>query len=138
MPEFQMDTLGNVAVIWTDLDALTRGYITAMFWTNSGDEGSELNDSHGFESLAAETLCGIIQDCAAFKEANAENLRAAYSLLMGYDEARAGEDYWLTRNGHGVGFWDRGLGAVGDALTEACQNQTREVYVGDDGLIYLT
>jgi hypothetical protein len=30
-----------------------------------------------------------------------------------------GHDFWLTRNGHGAGFWDRGLGALGDRLTDA-------------------
>jgi hypothetical protein len=28
-----------------------------------------------------------------------------------------GYDFWLTRNGHGAGFWDRGLGERGDWLT---------------------
>ena len=29
-----------------------------------------------------------------------------------------GHDLALTRNGHGAGFWDRGLGEAGDVLTE--------------------
>lgn len=29
-----------------------------------------------------------------------------------------GHDFILTRNGHGAGFWDRGLGEIGDRLTE--------------------
>lgn len=29
-----------------------------------------------------------------------------------------GHDFWLTRNGHGAGFWDRGLGELGDWLTK--------------------
>lgn len=29
-----------------------------------------------------------------------------------------GHDFILTRNGHGVGFWDRGLGNTGDTLTK--------------------
>lgn len=28
-----------------------------------------------------------------------------------------GHDFILTRNGHGTGFWDRGLGEIGDQLT---------------------
>lgn len=27
----------------------------------------------------------------------------------------------LTANGHGAGFWDRGLGIAGDQLTTACE-----------------
>lgn len=30
-------------------------------------------------------------------------------------------DFVLTRNGHGTGFWDRGLGAVGLRLTDAAK-----------------
>jgi hypothetical protein len=33
-------------------------------------------------------------------------------------EHRAGHDFWLTRQGHGTGFWDRGLGDLGGRLTE--------------------
>lgn len=29
-----------------------------------------------------------------------------------------GHDFILTRNGHGTGFWDRGLGEIGDTLTK--------------------
>lgn len=32
---------------------------------------------------------------------------------------RCGHDLILTANGHGAGFWGRGLGAAGDVLTEA-------------------
>jgi hypothetical protein len=42
-------------------------------------------------------------------------------------EARAGHDFWLTRRGHGTGFWDRGLGKLGDRLSEAAK-----VYGDDD------
>ena len=30
-----------------------------------------------------------------------------------------GHDFWLTSQGHGAGFWDRGLGEVGDTLTDS-------------------
>ena len=49
----------------------------------------------------------------------------------------AGHDFALTRNGHGAGFWDRGLGAIGDMLTSECKpygshNVTLEVDENDD------
>lgn len=34
------------------------------------------------------------------------------------DAAQAGHDFWLTRNGHGAGFWD-GDWEDGDELTQA-------------------
>jgi hypothetical protein len=55
-----------------------------------------------------------------------------------YEAIQAGRDFWFTRNHHGVGFWDRGLGPTGDSLS-AVSHRFREtdVYRGDDGLIYL-
>jgi hypothetical protein len=51
---------------------------------------------------------------------------------------QAGYDFWLTRNGHGAGFWD------GDWPEPAATYLTKEskkfgtanLYLGDDGLIY--
>lgn len=31
---------------------------------------------------------------------------------------QVGHDFWLTREGHGTGFWDRGNGAMGDRLAD--------------------
>lgn len=48
-----------------------------------------------------------------------------------------GHDFYMTRNGHGVGFWDRGLGELGDWLTRMSDPfGEASLYVGDDGLIY--
>lgn len=48
-----------------------------------------------------------------------------------------GYDFYLTRNGHGAGFWDRGLGELGDWLTGIAKPYgAASVYVGDDGSLY--
>lgn len=50
-----------------------------------------------------------------------------------------GHDLWLTRNGHGVGFWDRGLGELGSDLTLAANRMGEAwVYCGEDGLAYVS
>lgn len=41
--------------------------------------------------------------------------------LYDIDYEQAGHDFWLTRCGHGSGFWNRGLGKQGDQLTELCK-----------------
>jgi len=54
-------------------------------------------------------------------------------------EMAAGRDYWFTRNHHGVGFWDRGLGEIGDKLTEKAHNDPSvDLYRGDDEQIYIS
>lgn len=40
-------------------------------------------------------------------------------LAVAGDGEQNGNDFWYTRNGHGVGFWDRGYEQTGDRLTEA-------------------
>lgn len=38
----------------------------------------------------------------------------------GHLEAAIGHDLYLTSAGHGVGFWDRDLGELGDKLSAIC------------------
>lgn len=165
MPEFILDHgTQETAKAFRALDSFTQGYIEAMFFTDEEqlceESGREMpavivnmatmetrfvgGDSPGFGDLAPETLSRIIADCERFQTANAALLEQACSIKGDhtYDETRAGHDFWYTRNGHGCGFWDRGLGEAGDKLTAACGHGTDfrglYSYVGDDGLIYLS
>jgi len=158
MPRSILDTFGVVSVdtrvsegrapgtshpvvitAWRDLDSFTQGYVEAMFFTSTGDDGEAF--AEGFADLAPETLARIIADCAKFQEGSAW-LRAV-NAAKGYDfpgEADAGRDFWFTRNGHGCGFWD------GDwpephatALTDAARAFGEvDAYLGDDGKVYLS
>lgn len=63
--------------------------------------------------------------CARFVTANRADLNAygeqrSYDPSQGSVESYAGHDLYLTAVGHGTGFWDRGLGELGDRLTTAC------------------
>lgn len=146
MPEFVLE--GRDEPQYKEQDAFTQGYIEAMFFssTSSADDG-ELKDSSVVD-LSPDAWEDIIKDCADFKKAAKGLLAKAYKTPLRdrgtpkvYDEAAAGRDFWFTRNGHGVGFWDRGLGDVGAELTELCGWRTqwseRDLYKGDDGKIYL-
>lgn len=45
-----------------------------------------------------------------------------------------GHDFWLTRNGHGAGFWDRGLGERGTWLTDMSEPfGTAHLWVNNSG-----
>ena len=142
MPEFQLD-LGDrqSAARYHALDSFTQGYIQAMFFCSVGGDLAALSeDDTGFGDLAPATLDKIQADCAAFQEANAGALEAAYAHPeVTYDDERAGADFWYTRNGHGTGYWDRELGEPGDQLNAATKHKwgELELYRGDDGLLYL-
>jgi hypothetical protein len=119
------------------LDAFTGGYIEAMYFADTG-EGDQ--PSSGAE-LALETRRRIILACQQFQRVNADLLTRAYDRV-GYSEARAGHDFYLTQNGHGAGYWDRDeldADGLGDALTDAAKLYTAvDLYEGDNGLLYLS
>lgn len=127
------------------LDEFTHAYITAALWSTNDestpDGGEPLDKSYGPDDIAPEALAKIKADCAAFQEEHKELLAKAYELYEPRDgytgAALGGHDMWLNRNGHGCGFWDRGLGDVGEALSEACHKiGERWIEVGDDGKLH--
>ena len=55
-----------------------------------------------------------------------------------WDDEGFGIDFWLSRNGHGAGFFDRGRQHDGEWLQEMARAYgSCDAYRGDDGLIYL-
>lgn len=117
-----------------DLDAFTSAYLECALWstTTCDDDGNmseALDENHDIDDLDLESLKAAISDCTAFQEENADDLE-------GLDGAQAGHDFWLTRNGHGAGFWDRGLGELGERLSKASKAYgSVDLYVCD-GVIY--
>ena len=118
------------------LDKFTRAYIAAALWsTNDGSTplgGEPLDQNHDAADIAPGTMKLMERDCEAFQEYN-----KAYLAKAG-DAEQNGHDFWLTRNGHGAGFWDRGYGKeVSDALCLQCKQYGEfDLEVGDDGLIH--
>ena len=122
------------------MDNFTKAYIEAALWSSNDDNGDPLDKNYIIEDLSPQTLVNMTHDCSKFQEENDCNLDKAYKLYPENEwtnEEKAGHDFWLTRNGHGVGFWDRGLGNIGDILTEECKKYgSFDLYVGDDGEIW--
>lgn len=116
------------------LDEFTTAYIEAALWSSTDDfddaTGVPLDENHGPEDIAPETLAQIVADCADFQTAHYDDISD--------DLSRAGHDFWLTRNRHGAGFWDGDYPqAIGAKLTEASHAYGEvNLYVGDDGQIY--
>ena len=140
MPEFILDHgTPSAARHFNDLDAFTQGYIEAMFFTDASDPDDGDLAHATFADLSAEALEQIKSDCTRFNLQADAWLHKAYLRGDGsYDMGRAGRDFWFTRNHHGVGFWDRGLGDVGDKLTEIAHGwRSTDLYRGDDERIYL-
>jgi len=121
-----------------------RGYITCALWSSTGDDDQPLDSTHDESDLAGETLQAMKDACAKFMADNEKDLDAyaqnrAIPRDAQFSESDcAGHDFWLTRNGHGVGFWDRGLGELGDRLSAAAEAfGESNLYAGVDGKLYL-
>lgn len=121
----------------TDLETFKRAYIEAMLRSSTDDDDEPLDTKYDYRDLAPSAVNQIDDDCAEFYLAHHEAIDATWNHSR--PAAYAGHDFWLTRNGHGAGFWDGGWPEpLGAQLTEASKKfGPCDPYVGDDGLIYL-
>lgn len=122
-------------IIWEfPVDAVVKAVedgLECLVWQATDDDGDALEES-GWQAsdIAAASVTEFALDVADFWHGNHPDLKDL-------DPGQAGHDFVLTRNGHGAGFWDRGLGKQGDRLTEMCRPYgTFDLYVGDDGNLY--
>jgi hypothetical protein len=100
-----------------DYAAFRCGYVDAMLWANAYGAGGESEDvSYQYRGPGHWWMYTPVDltDADDF-------LRANHNMLLACsdDFDRHGCDFALTRNHHGLGFWDRGYGDAGKALTRA-------------------
>lgn len=115
--------------IATGIDQFVKSYIETLLWASTDDDGEPLDDKYSDADISEDSLANIKKDAVKF-------LEDAESLIDG-NYRGAGHDFFLTRNGHGAGFWDGDWGDNGDALTELSKKfGEQHVYVGDDGKVY--
>lgn len=140
MPEFILDH-GSIdgLKLFKSLDSFTQGYLEAMFFTSTGNPEDEALHHATVAELAPSTIEDIKVDCADFQRCYGADIDEAIDQdKANYDLEAAGRDFWYTRNGHGYGYWDRGLGDIGDTLAELARSYRGvDLYRGDDGLLYL-
>ncbi len=129
------------------LESFIRAYIECALWSSTDDAdesgGEPLDANYDESDIAPEARQAMEDDCASFYNdpANRDDLDL-WQHEFGSD-SQAGHDFWLTRNGHGAGFWDRFYGdaeqvKAGDRLTKASKPYGEvHLYVGDDGRIYV-
>jgi hypothetical protein len=110
-------------------DEFVESYLECSLWSSTDDDGRPLDDNYGVDDIDRETRKTAETECADFWR--------RHGWAMARDVSRAGHDFWLTRNGHGAGFWDGQWNADGDRLTSAAKVYgSVDLYVGDDGRIH--
>ena len=133
---------------WDYLDAFTKAYVeAAMFTTNDNSDpsgGEPLDKNYSPRDIDPKTLMKMAEDCQRFQKENAQDLaqtRVEDGATWTADE-QGGHDFWLSRNGHGAGFFDAHNGIpYPDDVAERLQDDAHnwgnfDLYVGDDGKIY--
>lgn len=110
-----------------------NSYIETALWSSTNDNDEPLDANYSADDLADETLERMKRDCERFVEQAAD-------LIDDKRDEQIAHDFWLTRNGHGAGFWDGDYeDAKGEALTKLSHSFGEcGLYIGDDGKIYLS
>lgn len=135
------------------LDLFIPNYLYCALWSSTNDEDEPLDSLYDFRTdISSEGVLRVIEDCTKF-------LTLAKPYLTNADLAFAGHDFWLTRNHHAAGFWDRPemydyngedfsysfyrikkilrIKQNSEYLTEIAQSFGEiELYVGGDGKLY--
>lgn len=120
------------------VDEALRHYTDTLSWSSAIEVDGEMMDNADDYEMSEEAIAASREDVVDFLTSNAGLIEQAAERSPGYDNAQAMHDFALTRNGHGAGFWDRGLGDVGDELTaNAKAYGSTDLYLGDDGLLYV-
>jgi hypothetical protein len=117
-----------------DVDAVVDNYLLAAVWTGNAwfpedhalagtwatANPAQLDDLIDADDLTPEVRAEATEDVRLFLRVAGAADVAEY-VARSYDPesaaAQLGHDLLLTRNGHGAGFWDRGLGELGERLS---------------------
>lgn len=96
---------------------MIRSYIAAAIWAghdwdnmDESDNPSDLDD-YSEDDVTVSGYMRAARDCLDF-------YASCQDIAHDWDADQFGIDFYLTRCGHGAGFWDRGKGPIGDALTD--------------------
>src|SRR4029453_1521979 len=94
-----------------DVEAVLGAYVECALWSSTDEADEPLDANYGCAAFAPETLGAMRADVEAFVAGADERALALWAADFG--EEQIGHDFWLTRNGHGAGFWDRYRGGLG-------------------------
>ena len=133
-----------------NLETFINAYLVTALWSSNDESnpetgGDPLDQNYSIDDIAPTDLKTLRAQCVNFLAAQQAGDIIKDAIETGkvacgpdFDEwGRAGHDFWLTRNGHGAGFWD------GDwpepqatQLTKICRQLPEvDLYVSDNDQI---
>ena len=112
------ENLGRCVKNELDVNEVYDSFVEAMLWSSFDydypDDGVYLEDNYEISDVDENAERDIRRQIESFLQENAGIIRE-----LGMSEEMVGHDLWLTSQGHGAGFWDRGYGRLGEELTES-------------------
>lgn len=130
------------------LEQFVRGYLFAMEWAE--EERLDEEGRTDVSEIHPDSLSASRGDCEAFIEEHFEALEELGREALYSEEYPAweclGHDFYLTRNGHGAGYWSRDFNReetlelakkLSDQVGYFTKYPPVTAYMGDDGFIYI-
>lgn len=114
------------------LQTFFAAYLDTALWTSFDESGQTMDKNYSIDQIAPDALEVMKADCLSFYTTNElEQLPESF-------QKQAGHDFWLTRNGHGAGFWDGDWEEpTATMLTESSHSFGEStLHVSTDNLIY--
>lgn len=112
---------------------ILSGFVECAFWSSTDRDDEPMDANYGADDLTPDAVAIIEADVLTFAR------RAWYAAeAAGWEAGQFGHDYWLTRNGHGAGFWCRewDTSNVGRRLSDLATSMgTMDLYVDPDGKV---
>lgn len=112
-----------------DISTIVNHYLICALWSSHDENDDNLDENYTLDDITLNLSDNSSIDVEKF-------LELAGNMLDDWTDEQIGHDLFLTRNGHGAGFWDRDL-PYADELTEIVKNNFDEMdlYVTDSGEI---
>lgn len=125
-----------MSVNWAD--EFVVAYVACALWSSMDESdpetgGDPLDYNYAICDLSESARVSMLKDCVKFLDDD------EIVACVEDQHSQAGHDFWLTRNGHGAGFWDGDWPEPCASRLDSCAKAFGEcdLYVGDDGLIYV-
>lgn len=127
----------NNGLIEEEINEILKGYLESALWT---EEERLNNETHyedrefSIEDIDSDSKINAYSDIKKFIEkAGTEAINEAITENGLF---KLGMDIWLTRNGHGAGFFDYSYENEEILMKTAKSLGSKYLYIGDDGKLY--
>jgi len=140
MTDSRPDTVPTVIV-----DDVFHAFLVAGLWcdvltmTEDGEAEKSDTDATPDDVVNSGDAWGVVRDfLQGILDDDSPTAPAAWQHVDN-NRDQVGHDLWLTANRHGAGFWDRGLGIVGEYLTAAAHPYGElTLFENSDGVVTFT